>query len=425
MSVLNQVTAGAGADTLINEINRALGPAGLYGIKSIAGLNLTLYGSPFNGVDVTDQTVALTASNTNYVVAHRTTGAVTAATTTTNWNDQTTYMRLYQIVAGSSTLTIAGNSDKRQAYGSGNGTTITTDNDTTLAGDSSTNVPTQHAVKSYVDNMVLGMSWKKAVRAATTANGTLASAFANGQTIDGVTLATGDRILIKNQTAGAENGIYVVAASGAPARSTDADAGAELVNACVFVSEGTALADTQWVCSTNAPITIGSTSLTFVQVTSGGFTNPMTTAGDIITGGSGGTPGRLGVGSNGQVLTVASGVPSWGAPTGGDRSTVTSLTISSGVVNIDCSLGDYFTLALNANVTSITFSNLPGSGKGGSLMVRVTQDSTPRTVAWPSSFRWEGSAPSVSTGSGAIDLLAISTLDNGTKWDATLSKGRA
>lgn len=110
----------------------------------------------------------------------------------------------------------------------------------------------------------------------------------------------------------------------------------------------------------------------------------------------------------------------------GGGSAVTALTISSGVVNIDCSLGDYFTLALNANVTSITFSNLPGAGKGASKMIRITQDSTPRTVAWPASFRWDGNgAQSVSTGSGAVDVLAITTLDNGTKWDATLSKGRA
>lgn len=123
---------------------------------------------------------------------------------------------------------------------------------------------------TYVDSKVAGLSWKQAVRAATTANGTLASAFENGDTIDGVVLATGNRILLKNQTTGSENGIYTVNASGAPTRATDADSGAELVNASVYVSEGTTLADTQWVCTTNATITVGSTSLVFVQLTSGG-----------------------------------------------------------------------------------------------------------------------------------------------------------
>ena len=125
--------------------------------------------------------------------------------------------------------------------------------------------------EAYTDAKVAGISWKQAVRAATTANGTLATAFANGQTIDGVTLATGDRILIKNQSSDAENGIYIVAASGAPARASDADSGAELVNATVYVSEGTTLADTQWTCTTNAPITPGSTALAFAQLSSGGL----------------------------------------------------------------------------------------------------------------------------------------------------------
>jgi hypothetical protein len=102
---------------------------------------------------------------------------------------------------------------------------------------------------------------------------------------------------------------------------------------------------------------------------------------------------------------------------------VTALTISSGAVNIDCALGDYFTLALNANVTSITFSNLPGSGKGATKMIRITQDTTARTVAWPSSFKWaDGTAGAVSTASGAIDVLAITTFNNGAAWHATLAK---
>lgn len=111
-----------------------------------------------------------------------------------------------------------------------------------------------------------GTSWKEKVRVATTANGTLASAFENGDTIDGVVLATGDRILLKNQTAGAENGIYVVAASGAPTRANDADSSDELVNATVKVSEGTINADTEWQCTTNATITVNTTALTWVMM---------------------------------------------------------------------------------------------------------------------------------------------------------------
>jgi len=124
------------------------------------------------------------------------------------------------------------------------------------------------ATKNYVDSFAQGLSWKDSVRVATAAAGTLASSFANGQTVDGVALVTGNRILIKNQAAGAENGIYIVAASGAPARATDADTGAELVGAAVFVEEGSTLADTLWVNQTS-PITLGTTALTFAQIGAG------------------------------------------------------------------------------------------------------------------------------------------------------------
>lgn len=129
-------------------------------------------------------------------------------------------------------------------------------------------LPTEiNAFGSYLDGLGLeGTSWKQAVRVATTANGTLASGFENGDTIDGVVLATGDRILIKNQSSGAENGIYVVAASGAPSRATDVDTGAEMLGMAVFVTEGTTNADTLWFCTTNATITIGSTALVFSQI---------------------------------------------------------------------------------------------------------------------------------------------------------------
>jgi hypothetical protein len=144
------------------------------------------------------------------------------------------------------------------------------DTDITLAADSNTRLSSQKAVKAYVDNLLSGLSWKASVRVATTASGTLSTSFENGDTVDGVTLATGDRILIKNQSAASENGIYIVQASGAPVRSSDADSGAELINATVLVQEGTNNAETQWTCSNNATITLGSTNITFAQVSGAG-----------------------------------------------------------------------------------------------------------------------------------------------------------
>ena len=127
---------------------------------------------------------------------------------------------------------------------------------------------TDAATKAYVDSAAQGIDWKASVRAATTANITLASDLENGDTLDGVTLATGDRVLVKNQSTGSENGIYVVAASGAPTRSTDCDTAAELTsNFAVFVEEGTTNADQGYVLTNDGAITVGTTALAFTQFT--------------------------------------------------------------------------------------------------------------------------------------------------------------
>ncbi len=131
------------------------------------------------------------------------------------------------------------------------------------------------ATKQYVDNIALGLDFKQSVRLATTANITLSG----NQTIDGVTTNTNDRILVKNQTTASENGLWS-ATSGSWARTTDADASSEVTSGlAVFVSEGTTNADSGWVLSTNDPITLGTTALTFVQFSGAG----QITAGSGIT----------------------------------------------------------------------------------------------------------------------------------------------
>lgn len=107
-----------------------------------------------------------------------------------------------------------------------------------------------------------------------------------------------------------------------------------------------------------------------------------------------------------------------------DRSSVTALSIASGAVNIDCSLGDYFTLALTANVTSITFSNLPAAGKGASLAIRIQQDGTgSRTVALPASFKATGGSDTdVASAANAYTLLTLTTFDQGTRWEYAMQE---
>jgi hypothetical protein len=116
------------------------------------------------------------------------------------------------------------------------------------------------ASKTYVDGLVQGLSVKDSVRAATAVAGTLATSFANGSTVGGVTVATNDRILVKNQVDAGENGIYVVNASGAPTRAADADPVASELEkgSYVLVTDGT-YAATGWIVTAYA---LGATTWT-------------------------------------------------------------------------------------------------------------------------------------------------------------------
>lgn len=144
--------------------------------------------------------------------------------------------------------------------------------------------------KQYVDAVAAGLrDYKESVRAASTGNITKSGT----QTIDGVSLISGDRVLLKNQTTGSENGIWVVSA-GSWSRSTDADTNAEVNSGMyVWVEEGTTNINSAWVLSTANPITLNTTSLTFVQVSGlGQITagNGLTKTGntlDVVTANSG------------------------------------------------------------------------------------------------------------------------------------------
>jgi hypothetical protein len=129
---------------------------------------------------------------------------------------------------------------------------------------------TDAATKAYVDSVTEGLHIHEAARVATTANISLANAVENGDTLDGVVLATGDRILVKNQTTTSENGIYVVQASGQPTRATDFDTALEVDSGdFIFVSSGTINGSTGWV-QTNKPATIGTDPILFTQFAGSG-----------------------------------------------------------------------------------------------------------------------------------------------------------
>lgn len=122
------------------------------------------------------------------------------------------------------------------------------------------------ATKAYVDASAQGLDVKESVRAASTANLTLSGT----QTVDGVVLSVGNRILVKDQTSGTQNGIYIVAASGW-ARSSDFADGSDEAGAFCFVEEGTLHADNGFVCTNNSgSAVVGTDALNFTQFSGAG-----------------------------------------------------------------------------------------------------------------------------------------------------------
>lgn len=201
------------------------------------------------------------------------------------------------------------------------------------------------ATKGYVDSTAQGLDVKQSVRVATSVAGTLSTSFANAQVVDGVTLVTGDRILIKNQVTGSENGIYTVNSTGAPTRATDADISAEVTAGLfVFIAEGTNNADTGYVLTTNDTITLGTTSLTFTQFSgTGSFTagvglNLTGTSFSVDVTPDAGSPSLINTGGAVQVKTdTAKGLSV--TTNGLGINNGTGLAFSSGALAIDTASG--------------------------------------------------------------------------------------
>lgn len=227
---------------------------------------------------------------------------------------------------------------------------------------------TDAANKNYVDGLINGLSWKSSVRVATTANGTLASAFANASVVDGVTLATNDEILLKNQSTGGENGVYVVNATGAPTRRGDMDAGSEFLGAAVNVREGTTNANTQWQQTVDTAITVGTTATTWVQ-----FGGSQTyTAGNGLTLTS--TTFAVGAGNGITVnaddiqVDAAVVVRKYSTLIGDGTTTAIAVTHSLGSKDIlvvvrdatsDELIGSVYAVATSTSVVTITFPTAP------------------------------------------------------------------
>ena len=125
------------------------------------------------------------------------------------------------------------------------------------------------ATKSFVESTAQGLDVKDSCVAATTANITIATALNNGDTIDGVTLANGNRVLVKDQSTASENGIYVVGSS--PARAADLAAGSDAAGMFTFIEQGTVNADNGFVCVSNKGSAVtGTNNLSYAQFSGAG-----------------------------------------------------------------------------------------------------------------------------------------------------------
>jgi hypothetical protein len=258
--------------------------------------------------------------------------------------------------------------------------------------------------KTYVDAAIVGLSWKQPVRAATTANITLSGA----QTIDTVPVVDGDRVLVKDQTAQADNGIYIV---GTPwTRAPDADTYDEMVSAMVFVESG-GLAGAAFYCPIQPGGTLGVTAITWSNFSVAGtyfagtglslaantfsITNTTVAAASY---GSGSAVGTFTVNAQGQLTAAAdTNIAIAG-------SAITSGTIDSGRLS-----GSYSGITGVGTLTNLTVSNpITGSITGNAGTATTATTATSATTATNIAGGAAASIP-VQTGAGTTSFLAVGT----------------
>jgi hypothetical protein len=253
--------------------------------------------------------------------------------------------------------------------------------------------------KTYLDYFATGLSWKQPVLCGTTANITLSGV----QTLDGISAVAGSRVLVKNQTAAAENGIYISAA-GAWSRSTDTNDWDELLSAIVFVESGTTLAGSAWYCTAQPGGTIGTTAINWSNFS----------VASVYTAGTGltlssyqfsitpvGTAGTYG---------SASQVPVFVTNASGQITSVTNTAIS--IANTAVSgLGTMSTQ--NAGSVAITGGTINGTTVGATTAAAVTGT----TITATSSFsgpatNLTGTAASLSIGGNAATASTATAATN-------------
>jgi hypothetical protein len=325
---------------------------------------------------------------------------------------------------------------------------------------------TDIANKAYVDTVAQGLDTKASVVAGTTANITLSGA----QTIDGIAVVATDRVLVKNQTAPADNGIYVASAT-AWSRAPDMDTWAEVPGAYVFVETGSTLADTGWVCTSDAGGTIGVTAITWAQFSGAGSgvssitfgstgltpatatTGAVTVAGTLAltNGGSGQTTAQLAMNAFAGAVTSGSYLRGNGTnvvmntiqvadvPTLNQNTTGTAANVTGTVAILNGGTGQTTASAAFNALSPITTTGdlIIGTGVntasrlaiGSNGYLLTSNGTTASWVAAPASgvttfsAGTTGLTPSSAT-SGAVTLAGTLAVANGGTGDTTYTNGQ-
>jgi len=169
----------------------------------------------------------------------------------------------------------------------------------------------------------------------------------------------------------------------------------------------------------NATAISAATAGTDYVVPSGSITGSAASLSATLAVLSGGTGVTTSTGSGANALATSAALTT---PTiTGLNETKTAPTISSGVLALNCALGNVFHVSLNAAITSLTFSNIPSSGTAYGLTLAFTADGTARAVTWPAAVKWSGgTAPTLTSTNAKVDIFVLTTWDGGTTWFAMI-----
>ena len=244
----------------------------------------------------------LLATESNGIIAHAGSGSAEPRTITGTSNEIT--LANGDGVSGNPTISIPSAvtfTGKTISGGTYSGITSSS----TLASMGSSNLSI--ASKQYVDSALAGIRTRLTVKAATTANITIATALNPSDTLDGISLSDGDTVLVKDQSDQSENGLYTVASS--PARSSEADTWDEIAGQLISIQQGSANEDDLYLCTANSGGTLNTTAITYTKIFpgTGGTVTNIATAG-LATGGAITSTGTVTVSNNGQSALGASPV---------------------------------------------------------------------------------------------------------------------